>query len=185
MNPYRSALDCPMLTTSAHGYYQEGMMFKRILCATDGSEHGDRALREAVRIALGSDGELHVAHVIEKMPGGGRLRGQNVHLTEFEIDSRIVRQTEELTHEEGITTAQVHIVPGGGHPAKQLAELADRIDADLIVLGTRGHSPLAGIVLGSVTQQLVHATSRPVLAVPPEHVTRKRAAPARAVAGGA
>ena len=67
-------------------------MFKRILCATDGSEHGDRALRQAVRIALGSDGELHVAHVVEKMPGGGRMRGQNVHLTEFEIDSRIVRQ---------------------------------------------------------------------------------------------
>jgi nucleotide-binding universal stress UspA family protein len=173
-----------MLTTSAHGYDQEGMMFKRILCATDGSEHGDRALRQAARMTLGSDGELHVAHVIEKIPGGGRLRGQNVFLTELEIDARIVRQTEVLAHEEGVT-AQVHIIPGAGHPAKQLAELADRIDADLIVLGTRGHSPLAGIVFGSVTQQLLHATCRPVLAVPPEHVTRKRAAPARAVAGAA
>jgi nucleotide-binding universal stress UspA family protein len=165
--------------------YQEGMMFKRILCATDGSEHGDRALRQAVRIALGSDGELHVAHVVEKMPGGGRMRGQNVHLTEFEIDSRIVRQTEDLTHEQGMSAAQVHIVPGGGHPARQLAELADRIDADLIVLGTRGHSPLAGIVLGSVTQQLLHASCRPVLAVPPERGSRKRAASAHAVASAA
>ena len=48
-------------------------MFKRILCATDGSEHGDRAFRQAARIALGSDGELHLAHVIERIPGGGRL----------------------------------------------------------------------------------------------------------------
>ena len=63
-------------------------MFKRILCATDGSEHGDRALRQAARMVRAGDGELHVAHVIERIPGGGRLGGQNVFLTEFEIDSR-------------------------------------------------------------------------------------------------
>ena len=53
------------------------------------------------------------------------------------------------------------------------------------MLGTRGHSPLAGIVLGSVTQQLLHATGRPVLAVPPERGSRQRAAPAHAVASAA
>jgi nucleotide-binding universal stress UspA family protein len=160
------------------------MMFQRILCATDGSEHGDRALRQAAQMALVGDGELHVVHVIERIPGGGRLLGQNVFLTEFEIDARIVDQTEELAHEEGVA-AQVHIIPGAGHPAKQLAELADRIDADLIVLGTRGHSPLAGIVLGSVTQQLLHATGRPVLALPPERVAQTPAVAAHAAAGAA
>ena len=61
-------------------------------------------------------------------------------------------------------------MPAAGTPAKQLAELAERIDADLIVLGSRGHAPLAGVVLGSVTQQLLHATGRPVLALPPTRV---------------
>jgi nucleotide-binding universal stress UspA family protein len=156
-------------------------MFKRILVATDGSEHGDRAVREAARMARAGDGELHLAHVIERIPGGGRLAGQNVFLMESEIDSRIVRQGEELAQHAGVT-AEVHLVRGAGNPAKQLAELADRIDADLIVLGSRGHSPLAGIVLGSVTQQLVHVAGRPVLALPPARLAERRAVPARAVA---
>jgi nucleotide-binding universal stress UspA family protein len=151
--------------------YQEDTMFKRILCATDGSEHGDRALRQAARMARAGDGELHVAHVIERIPGGGLLGGQNVFLTELEIDSRIVRQAEEMAQQAGVT-AEVHLVPGAGHPARQLAELAERVDADLIVLGTRGHAPLAGVVLGSVTQQLLHATGRPVLALPPTRVAQ-------------
>ena len=158
-------------------------MFKRILCATDGSEHGDRAVRQAARMALADDGELHLAHVIERIPGGGRLAGQNVFLTESEINSRIVRQGQELAEQAGVT-AEVHLVRGAGNPAKQLAGLADRIDADLIVLGSRGHSPLAGIVLGSVTHQLVHTAGRPVLALPPVRVPERRAAPAPAAAGG-
>ena len=170
--PY-PAPGCPMLS---HQQSQEGMMFKRILCATDGSEHGDRALRQAARMALADDGELHLAHVIERIPGGGRLGGQNVFLTESEIDSRIVRQGRG-DGPAGGGNAEVHLVRGAGHPAKQLAELAERIDADLIVLGSRGHSPLAGVVLGSVTQQLLHATGRPVLALPPARAVQRRAAP--------
>ena len=158
-------------------------MFKRILCATDGSERSDRALRQAARMALADDGELHVAHVIERIPGGGRLAGQNVFLTEDEIDSRIVRQAEEMTQRAGVK-AEVHLVRGGGNPAKQLAELAERIDADLIVLGSRGHAPLAGVVLGSVTQQLLHQTDRPVLALPPARVTERRDTRVPAAAAG-
>jgi nucleotide-binding universal stress UspA family protein len=158
-------------------------MFKRILCATDGSEHGDRALRQAARMAQAGDGELHLAHVIERIPGGGRLAGHNVFLTESEIDSRIILQAE-MAERAGVT-AEVHLVRGAGHPAKQLAELADRIDADLIVLGSRGHAPLAGVVLGSVTQQLLHVTGRPVLALPPTRVAQRRAALAPAAVGAA
>jgi nucleotide-binding universal stress UspA family protein len=157
-------------------------MFKRILCATDGSEHGSRALRQAARMACAGDGELHVAHVIERIPGGGRLAGQNVFVTEFEDDSRIVRQAGELAGEAGVT-AEVHLVCGAGQPAKQLAELAERIDADLIVVGTRGHSPLAGVVLGSVTQQLLHAAGRPVLSLPPARAAGPQTAPAPVAAG--
>jgi nucleotide-binding universal stress UspA family protein len=59
------------------------------------------------------------------------------------------------------------MISRGGPPARRLAELAERIDADLIVVGSRGHAPLTGVMLGSVTQQLLHEANRPVLAVPP------------------
>jgi nucleotide-binding universal stress UspA family protein len=140
-------------------------MFKRILCATDGSVHGERAVREGARMVKSSDGELHVAHVIERL-GSGRLRGQDVFVSEPEIDSGIRRQVEQLIIDDHVDV-KVHMISRGGQPARRLAQLAERIDADLIVVGTRGHAPLTGLVLGSVTQQLLHEAKRPVLAVPP------------------
>ncbi len=140
-------------------------MFQRILCATDGSVHGERAVREGARMARCGDGELHVAHVIERL-GAGRLRGQSVFVSEPEIDNGIRRQVEQLIVADQLDV-KVHMISRGGQPARRLAQLAERIDADLIVVGSRGHAPLTGLVLGSVTQQLLHEAKRPVLAVPP------------------
>ena len=54
-----------------------------------------------------------------------------------------------------------------GGPAHSIDEIADEVGADLIVVGTRGHSPVAGLLLGSVTQRLLHIASQPILAIPP------------------
>jgi nucleotide-binding universal stress UspA family protein len=140
-------------------------MFKRILCATDGSVHGERAVREGARMVRATDGELHVGHVIERIPGA-RLYGQHAPTDEPEIDNRIRRQVHELILDDQIDV-KVHMISRGGPPARRLAELAERIDADLIVVGSRGRAPLAELVRGSVTRQLLHEARRPVLAVPP------------------
>jgi nucleotide-binding universal stress UspA family protein len=54
-----------------------------------------------------------------------------------------------------------------GGPAKSIADVAEEEGADLIVIGTRGHTGLPRIALGSVTQRLLHLAHRPVLAIPP------------------
>jgi nucleotide-binding universal stress UspA family protein len=53
-----------------------------------------------------------------------------------------------------------------GGPAHAIEEIAEGADADLIVAGTRGHAPVSGLLLGSVTQRLLHIAKRPVLVVP-------------------
>jgi nucleotide-binding universal stress UspA family protein len=47
-----------------------------------------------------------------------------------------------------------------------IADLARERQADVIVVGTRGHTALGGLLLGSVTQRLLHIAPCPVLAVP-------------------
>ncbi|MGY1742252.1 MULTISPECIES: universal stress protein [unclassified Blastococcus] len=52
-------------------------------------------------------------------------------------------------------------------PVQALLDAAERHDAQVIVVGTYGESPLRGAILGSVSYRLLHLSTRPVLCVPP------------------
>jgi nucleotide-binding universal stress UspA family protein len=56
-------------------------------------------------------------------------------------------------------------------PAQALVDAAHRHDGRVIVVGTRGESPLRGAFLGSVSHKLLHLSDRPVLCVPAESET--------------
>lgn len=51
-------------------------------------------------------------------------------------------------------------------PAESLLRVADAYDALAIVVGSAGRGPVAGSLLGSVTYQIVHRSTRPVVVVP-------------------
>lgn len=141
-------------------------MFTNIVWATDGSEHADRALDYATAIADREHSHLHVVHIIEMLVGG-RVAGQKVFLNEEQLDAKIKEQAKQAFAEHGIQTT-VHMTPSGiGNIADRIAEIAADTSADLIVVGTRGHSAFGGLLLGSVTQRLLHVAGCPVLAVPP------------------
>jgi nucleotide-binding universal stress UspA family protein len=56
---------------------------------------------------------------------------------------------------------------------RAILDIADEIDAQLVVVGARGLSPLESVLIGSVSTALVHHSSRPVLVVPlPPAATR-------------
>jgi nucleotide-binding universal stress UspA family protein len=143
-------------------------MFTHIVCAVDGSEHAARALGYATAIAQRDGAELHLAHVREKLLAG-KVAGQDARLDEEQIDARIGSQMNALGAQYAIKP-MLHVAAGTtGNAAQQIAEVADEVAADLIVIGTRGHSGLAGVILGSVTQRLLHIAHCPVLVVPPPH----------------
>jgi nucleotide-binding universal stress UspA family protein len=142
-------------------------MFKVIVWATDGSPAAERALPLARWLAKSSGARLVVAHIDELV--FGRAGGMRVHADEEAVLDRIRARVEELV-EAGIETQlEVGKVTSLG-TAHVIAEIAENAGADLIVAGTRGHGPVAGLLLGSVTHRLLHIAHCPVLAVPPQDV---------------
>lgn len=140
-------------------------MFNKVMWATDGSEAADQAMPLARTLAAEGAGELLMLHCNElTMPGkgGGRLpRFAN----EDELKAKIERQAGELSGNGVRVTVQLGTTPVGG-AAHVIADAARDQQADVIVVGTRGHTPLGGLLLGSVTQRLLHIAPCPVLAVP-------------------
>lgn len=155
-------------------------MFTNVMWATDGSAHADRALGYALQIALQGGATLHAVHVVEKF-ATGRVAGQNAYLNEKGIAAKIRR---EVADEPEQIESVLHMIPGKtGDAAALIAERARELEVDLIVVGTRGHSPLTGAILGSVTQRLLHLAPCPVLAVPPVVVASAESAGSELVSG--
>jgi len=157
-------------------------MFTNVVWATDGSDHATRALDYGAQFAARDGGTLHVAHVVEKLVGV-RVAGQNANLDEEDLETRIKAQADAAAADYGIKV-EVHITAGrSGEVANRIAEVARETHADLIVVGTRGHSAVVGAMIGSVTQRLLHVAHCAVLAVPPpregpEHPEPEQAATA-------
>jgi nucleotide-binding universal stress UspA family protein len=138
-------------------------MFTNIVWATDGSEAADRALDTAKELALAGDGSLIVLHCKELFVG--RAGGYPVYADENELQEKIRKQADEL-RDAGLVVGLRMETATAHSPAHAIAEAARELNADVIVVGTRGHTPLAGLLLGSVTQRLLHIATCPVLAVP-------------------
>jgi nucleotide-binding universal stress UspA family protein len=137
-------------------------MFTLIVWATDGSEAAEAALPLARGLAESSGARILVVHVEELIvaKGGGPMR-----VDEEELLATIRQTVERLTDEGLDVELKVATVAAGG-AAHVIADVARERDADLVVVGTRGHGTLAGLLLGSVTHRLLHVSPCPVLAVP-------------------
>jgi nucleotide-binding universal stress UspA family protein len=141
-------------------------MFKTIVLAVDGSESSDRAVEHATALARDQGSTVRVVHVIEIAVGRG---GGPVHLDEAALKAKFEQQTRELVEAGVDAELELHSAIAGG-PAHVIAEVARRSNADLIITGSRGHTAVAGILLGSVTHRLLHVSHCPLLVIPSAEV---------------
>jgi nucleotide-binding universal stress UspA family protein len=138
-------------------------MFETIAWATDGSELADKAL-EHVRELAGVHGSRIVAvHANELLTG--RYGGAPLLADEPDLEEKIAGQVAEL-RAAGFD-AELEIRTGGQDVAKLVAEAAETVGADLIVVGTHGRGGVTAVLMGSVARALCHTSHLPVLVVPP------------------
>ncbi|GAA0511366.1 Universal stress protein family protein [Halorubrum aquaticum] len=122
-----------------------------ILAAIDEDADGVGAQIDAIgEIADASDEVVvHLLHVFTDNPTGASV-------TQVESAREAIKRLEER----GIT---VHAEETSGDPATQVLEHAEREDVDQICVGGRKRSPTGKALFGSVTQDVILGTERPVL----------------------
>jgi nucleotide-binding universal stress UspA family protein len=153
------------------GRWKEKPVGTRIVVGIDGSIDGQRALAWAVDEAARRTAELVVVHAWE-YPPATFVFPPSPKETAAEILAKSV---------EGLDTQGVDIRTRlvEGRPITVLVKEAR--DADMLVVGSRGHSGVASVVLGSVSTGCIHHAACPVVVVPPPRSVSVTPEPAGAV----
>jgi len=138
-------------------------MSSKIVVGLDGSEGSDRALDAAVEVAKRDGAALLLCHIVERIAAKGDMAP--LRADEPDVKARVEEQAAGL-REQGLEVDVRFDAIALGGPGRAVADIAEEVGADLIVVGTRGHSALAGVLLGSVTQKLLHLAKCPVLCIP-------------------
>ena len=137
-------------------------MYRRILVGYDGSAAARKAFGTARELAAKHGAELFVLSVARPPEVGDDIETEAVIENSQRYFGALV---EELRAEAANAGVSVHCEVAVGHPAEQIIYHADRHGVDLVVVGDRGRSKFARLLLGSVSKQVVQYAARPVLVV--------------------
>jgi nucleotide-binding universal stress UspA family protein len=129
---------------------------RRLLCPVDFSEDSRRALEYAAALAERRGLELTVLHVEANQDA--RLETDVLQRVEGEIRAFVTATTN--------ASGAIHVSSVFGSPVQGILDQAVALGSDLIVMGTRGRSGLARVLLGSVTERVVREARCPVITIP-------------------
>src|SRR5450759_594371 len=140
----------------------------RIVVGVDGSEHSEAAVNWAVRMAKGMGSEVVAVFAIATPVyfDGGYMA--LVPPMQLDPEWRAAMKAEfegqwcKRLRDAGV---RYRTVMEDGRPASVIAQVADKVDADVIVVGRRGRGGVAELVLGSVSHALVLHSKRPILVI--------------------
>ena len=129
----------------------------------DGSESSKKAVDKSVFLAQKCNSKLYVVHVVLDWEYGGDSAAT------FElIDELRAKGTEllEQCKKQALqSNVEVETILEQGDYAHEIIEVAKRKDCELIIMGSRGMSPIKELMLGSVSLKVMHHASCPVMIV--------------------
>jgi nucleotide-binding universal stress UspA family protein len=141
--------------------WRGAQMFEKIPLAVDGSENSAKAVDHVEDLARAMDSEVLVFHLREMLGvSGGAF---DVDVTEQDAD--VAAQVAASLKERHVKASSLRRKEYYGRTAQEIVVQAHDFGADLIVMGSRGLSGLPGMLLGSVTQKVLHFTDIPVLVI--------------------
>ncbi len=137
------------------------MVFERILVAVDGSPQSNKTLPVAVDLAARYGASVTVLHVREY----ARYEGDDVDLGPPVTAEALVNAAVEQFRSAGLEARGLIRRVSPGDTPEQIVRTANEVQADLIVMGSRGMTEWKSILLGGVANKVLHHASCPVLIV--------------------
>ena len=139
--------------------------FKHILAATDLSEPSQKAVRLATQLARNFKASLTLVHVFEYPRAlyspAALYAGDLVEPVLEEVEATMAQTLRSISRDIPQASAKIR----QGVPYEQILAAAKESGADLIVMGTRGRTGIAHVMLGSVAEKVVRLSPVPVLTV--------------------
>jgi nucleotide-binding universal stress UspA family protein len=148
-----------------------------IIAATDGSPSANAAVERALAEAAASNATVDLVGAWSAPPNGTlgapTYMSEDVFYAGRDATAKILEDAKARADGAGVL-AETHLVAGSA--AVEICKLAEERKADLIIMGSRGHRPLAAALLGSVAAHVVRHAHCPVMVVPdPDRVNGHRA----------
>ena len=139
-------------------------MFEKVLLAVDGSDHALHAARTAADLARTMKiREFRIVVAYDFIPPYlGEPNLQQAIDARMEAAKVIMQKTIETV---GNVSCEIHTEFIEGSPAEAIIDVATTRKSDVIVMGSRGHGTLVGLLLGSTSQKVVAHAPCPVLIV--------------------
>jgi nucleotide-binding universal stress UspA family protein len=146
---------------------QVGLALDKIIVATDFSPESEKALSYARALAHHFASKLVLAHVVDlsiAVPTQVSFGGPSLDSMRHDSAENMERALYDLEIE-GLK-AQAETVEAH-NPAEAIVNLAEKIDADMVIVGTHSRRGLSKLILGSCSESIVHSASCPVLTIGP------------------
>lgn len=149
------------------------LKFHRILVPVDESRPSHNSLAVAAGIARESEATVVLAHVAEMTYSQDHdemlaTYGEHIVKDFRQYGEDLLKSTAESETFSGL---EVEMEALFGDPARALLDLADRENIDAIVMGSHGRGSWGTMLMGSVSQRVIHEAKVPVVIVPP-HLER-------------
>ncbi|MGK0446964.1 MAG: nucleotide-binding universal stress UspA family protein [Polaribacter sp.] len=142
-------------------------MMKKILVPIDFSKPSEYASKIAAKIAKKTNATIYLIHLIELPKGSIDMgAGSNYSIPESMLYLRKIRE-KILQFKENIFSKDINVeyFIKLNNPFKGIQKYAEKIDADLIIMGSKGHSIFEEVMIGSNTEKVVRSSKRPVIVV--------------------
>ena len=149
-------------------------MFRKILVTVDGSDVSRRGLREAIALAADQRATLYLLNVVDGMPAawshyvGQQFRPRRIDLLLQGLRAsgqRVLDEAQADCRSHGQSAEALLVDACGRTFAETTLDEAQRVGADLVVLGTHGRDGMARLMRGSDAESLLRRASVPVLVV--------------------